>query len=589
MKHRTRWRALVVTATLLMAGQGTASGEDQDTKAKLAAGETVVATANHLLRWYGSLPPFFRRFLEPAAVNVAALRRPAMATLIDGAPERALARTLGRAGRINQPDSVLLLLETQIDTRGDFDYIQYSRTFDGQTFTESEATPRLLRTAEQTFVDPSIFGRRLVQLSKEQLPVHGIALDGRLAWSELPFRLLDPVERLENQVPPQAFGAVFVGFDLIIVPTSGDLDDLAEELIARESFVSPVLRGPTGDEILDELLDMLWTTGDKQILWVPVDFDEAPGSRFTRNPDTDATIAGSKEWIEQISRGQSTIDVTYFPGILRLAPGAFDAGNRNPASVLGETLRAPTAFDLANGATGRWLPESWDRIAIVVDDVLRDGSGMVRRGAFTNDARYMQFYGLTLPFFMQHELGHTYYFGHTFYLDPSTSDPLGPGTLSVMPWSFMGQGLGDNRSHPASVHKLGAFWIAASEWIDASAGGVFRIVSHDRGPAGFLRTLRIGTDDAREYWVDMRRLWPEVPALHNGVKIYFTEDEFPGRFIGDLTYVGPASAVNSFTSPYQAGDTMEDTPRGGRIRILAVGEDPFIAGAYFADVSVERF
>jgi hypothetical protein len=104
-----------------------------------------------------------------------------------------------------------------------------------------------------------------------------------------------------------------------------------------------------------------------------------------------------------------------------------------------------------------------------------------------------------------------------------------------------------------------------------------------------LRTLRIRTDDARVYWVDMRRLWPEVPQLHSGVQVYYTDAVRPDGFIGDLNYVGSTATIHAFTSPIQVGETVEDAARGVRIRVLGAGEDPFIAGALYADVSVERF
>jgi hypothetical protein len=581
---RHRLFGLLGVVLLLSVGPAHAAS---DTDVRLAASETIVVTANLLLAQYGSLPAPYRKLLEPSAVEIAKIRRPAMIVLIAGAPERALLRSLGRKSRVNLPPAVASLLETQVDGTGDFDTVDHVHVFDGQGSMDEEGFGTLT-VAGEAFWNPSIYGRRLTQRSKEGLPVHGVALEGRFAWSQEPFRLLDSLELIEHKVPQGSIG-IFSGGQLLILPTQGDVAKLRDRLIESESFAGPELLTPTGDEALDAILDSLWTNGVKRVLWVPVDYDEAPGSQWTRSADTDARIEHAREWIEAISRGRTTIEVTYFPGILRLAPEAFAANSRNPGGIQGETYRALVAYDAANGATGLWLPRRWDRVVMIADDVLMGPDGAVRRGAFTNDARFMTFYGIIPPLFLQHELGHTYLFGHDWYRDPTTPDPTGPSVVATMPWSYMGQNVGDNRAHPGSAYKREAYWLSSDEWADASAGGTYRLVAHDNGPAGFLRTLRIRTDDARVYWVDMRRLWPEVPQLHSGVQVYYTDAVRPDGFIGDLNYVGSTATIHAFTSPIQVGETVEDAARGVRIRVLGAGEDPFIAGALYADVSVERF
>jgi hypothetical protein len=104
-----------------------------------------------------------------------------------------------------------------------------------------------------------------------------------------------------------------------------------------------------------------------------------------------------------------------------------------------------------------------------------------------------------------------------------------------------------------------------------------------------LRTLRIRTRDARVYWVDMRRLWPDVPRLHAGVQVYYTETGRLDGWLGDLNYVGSTSTTNPQTSPVQVGEMVEDVTRGVRIRVIGAGEDPFMAGVLYADVRVEIF
>lgn len=587
--------AILALTLLLHAGSGAAAANDQTAVTNTKHAEHLVQATNFWIRVYGQLPAPLREILEPLAEGLATVRRPALSQLINDAPDIALSNRLGKADRVNLPDSVTGLLETQIDTKGDLLNVQYGRTFDGQVSSYVDQSNRVLRLPDQRIVDPSVYGRRADQPSKEALPVHGILLDEQFAWSEDPYRLLDSVEATENQVPEDAIG-LFAGDDLVIVPTSEDLENFIAFLVARESFLGPLLIDPAGDEDEDIASDMAWTNGPKDVLWLPIDFDEMPGSRFTASADTDYIIDQSKQWLDAISRGRTGFEVTYFPGILRLGPGSLTRANNElafptfPAIIIDDTIAALATYDRDNGGTGRWLASSWDRIAIVVSDSLTAATGDIARGAFSTQSKYMVFHGLIPRFFMQHELGHTFYFGHPWFSRPLTSDPAGPGLVQPMTWSFMGQAFGDQRAHPASAYKFNAYWIDDFEVLDASAGGTFRLVSHDEGPNGFARALRISTADSREYWVDMRRLWTEVTRLHEGVQVYHRDSSLPfTRTGGDLTYVGPAITVLPQDSPLRVGDAFEDVTRGVRIRLDAVGTDPFIAGALFADVTVELF
>jgi hypothetical protein len=582
---------LVACTTLWSASLATAQSSSDASQVPLA--EKIVLIANHWLERYSQLAPLPRKLLEPVAAEIAKLRRAPFALLIDAAPERALGLTLGRAQRVNLPASVANLLETPIDARGDLVLVSPSHAGEQQGLDVPPEPTRLLNVGSRRFVDPGIYGRRLGQTSKNGLPVHGVALDDRFAWSENPYRLLDPLERLENKVPNDAM-AVFSGTQLLVVPTVADLDRLRDFLIAREGFAGPFLMDPTGDEDKDRLLDLAWTTGLQRTLWLPVDFVEAPGSRFTRSAATELTVSEAQEWLDGISRSRASIDVTYFPGVLRLGPGSqarandLLRGGMFPYTLMDDAVAALAEYDRDNGGTGAWLADSWDRIAIVVSDALVAADGSTARGAFMTSGQSMGFYGSLPRVDMRHELGHTFLFYHAHYSQPLTADPTGPGTLWAMPWDFMGQGFGDQRSHPAAVYKVAAYWIDDWEWLDATAGGTFRIVSHDQGPSGFVRLLRITTGDERQYWVDMRRLWTEVPRLNQGVQIYFT-NERPWSWFGDeVYYVGPPGVGSPPLSPFRVGDELTDVARGVRIRVDAVGTDPFMFGALYADVTVER-
>jgi hypothetical protein len=293
-------------------------------------------------------------------------------------------------------------------------------------------------------------------------------------------------------------------------------------------------------------------------------------------------IAGTNEWLESISRDRTTLSHAYFPGVLRLSSEALAATAVHPTGVFDYVVEALAAYDAAHGGTGRWTETSYDRIIVVVGDAITAFPG----GSYSEvRGRYSLFYGLPGDFdwLLKHELGHTYGFGHSVYLRPDTSDPVGPGTIVYAQFDLMGQPRGsdprgDIRNHPPTSFKSDAGWLDATEIADGTAGGSFRIVAHDNGPSGSIRAVRVVAADGREYWVDMRRLWPEEIVLHQGVQIHYF---VPG--LGYDTLVGTPFVAGS---PYVGGETFEDAGRGVRIHVDATGMD---SAGFFADVTVERF
>lgn len=564
---------------------------------RLRHAETVVTTANHWLSTYGLLKPELRQILEPLAVAVARYRRHSMAYLIAEWPERALERALGRVDKFNLTHNVVDQLETQIDSTGEVVHMIGRRELNGQRYDYVPDEALLLSVGGHEFVDPSVYGRRARQASKEGLPVHGIALGDAFAWSEEPYRRLDAQERVEAKVPANA-DAVFVGDALVVLDQPEAFSELRSELIARESFRGPVLvDDPPEDEDKRLLFDRAWTVGPKRILWVPVDLASAPGSDFRRSPDTDAMIAQADEWVRTVSRDLTNIEVEYFPDVLRYPADTQSRFETYPSSLILVGRQALGDYDRAHGGTGRWLATSWDRVIFVLGDVLLkpspepDDPDPIARGAFGSDARYMVFYGLprSFPETLNHELGHTYAMSHVWYWRATTSDQVGPGAANGMLYDYMGHLGDDNRAHPSAGQKYYSYWLPDAEWLDATAGGTFRIVAHDNGPIGFVRALRIMTSDDREYWVDMRRLFPEAPTLHNGVQIYYHEPPPGIDPPANWFVVAPRPIVLDVDSPFLVGDVFTDAGRGLRITVDAVGLDPLAGGVHYADVTVERF
>ncbi len=571
----------------------TGSNQTPETDVAIKRAERRVLITNRWLLYYGDRSAKLRNRLERAATVIARIRRPAMDYLIVNAPEKALSLVLGRAQRFNLSDKITQHLESQVDVTGDVYRIPGIEVFDGQQFHHVDPEPTLLLSVRgQDFINPSVYGRRIEQSSKEGLPVHGIVLGEHFAWSADTFRWLDAQEKIENKVPAES-DALFVGETVVVINSPKEFLELQAFLIGRENFPGPLLpeKLPESDDERT-LFDRAWTNGVKTMLWVPVDLATAPGSDFTRSANTEFSVSHTDEWLRASSRDRTRMDVEYFPEVLRFPPETQSTFETNPSALVTLGRRALAEYDRAHGGTGRWFSTSFDRVIFVFGDALRkslpDAVDPIARGRFSTDARFMVFYGLPQRFGLHHELGHTFLMSHINYWRPRSDDLAGAGDAEVMYYDHMGLG-NDQRAHPSAGQKNYSYWIDDIEVIDASAGGSFRIVSHDRGPAGFVRALKIGTTDGREYWVDMRRLWDMTPALHQGVQIYW--HEVPTRFVGagNWFFAGPFSRATVFESPFQIGDVFTDTTRGVRITLDNAGMSPFAFGVFYADIRVERF
>ena len=616
MKSSIRALSLGIVTTLILCASlhaqipDRAPGPGKAQSHKIDVADHLVASTNDWLRWYGALPPAWRGVLEKAAVSIASFRGPALKYLIVHAPERALDRRLGHIDRVSLPPKVTAVLETLVDALGDYQAPAYLHRFDPQTgaMTAVLQAP-LLQIGDEQYPEPKLYGRRIGQASKVGLPVHGIAIDDALAWSEEPFRRLDPVELESVQLPPDTI-AIFSGGKILPIDSEEELENIGASLRAREELPGPFL----AEGAIDDILIRAWTHGPKNILWIPVDFDEAPGSLFEESSITDAIIENADTWIRHASRERTSVSVTYFPGVLRLPAGSLEraleplrASMRNfPYSIVDDTETALAEYDRTHGGTGQWLPESYDRLAIIVNDAVHYGDG--GGGSFTRHNWKMVFFGNSVDLNINHELGHSHLFGHSLYSVSSTSDPLGPPSYTVgMLYDYMGQPrgslAGDHINHPPSSAKEQAYWMESTaictdatdplpEVCDARFGGSFRLVAHDNGPDGLLRALKIPTAD-RIYWVSLRRLWPLQPWVNNGVQIHYTPVRrnpayVTGNGLGGATYIGLRNADPEphRVSPFQPGEALEDAERGVRIRIDSTGEE---AGVAFAEVTVENF
>ena len=126
-------------------------------------------------------------------------RREAMLELIQTDPAKALAQAAPYSWRQELPPQVTRFLEQQLDGRGDFNVAVATDFAQGKSTVIRNV--QLGGTNYQAFV----YGRRLAQSCRTGIPLHGIALEGKMAVSSEPLRELareEAVARAKQRKQP---------------------------------------------------------------------------------------------------------------------------------------------------------------------------------------------------------------------------------------------------------------------------------------------------------------------------------------------------------------------------------------------------
>jgi hypothetical protein len=126
-------------------------------------------------------------------VKLARERRATLRSLIKHDPEQALAHTVPEAVRRALPAEVKSLLEEKVDARGNL--IVTAMSFAGGDIPKgqtAERTDAVLEDGQR--LRAYVYGNREFQPSRYGVPIHGIAVDGVMAVSQWPGRILEPIE-----------------------------------------------------------------------------------------------------------------------------------------------------------------------------------------------------------------------------------------------------------------------------------------------------------------------------------------------------------------------------------------------------------
>ena len=565
------------------------------------------AFRNWTARYVASANSPRRAALEREGVALAHARRVALRDMIEQDPQLALTLTVPATVRGQLPAAVVAELETRVTGTGNLEVLPVEPV--PGSAVASDSIERIAYVNGESY-DAHVYGRRLEQLTKEGASLNGVALDGQLALSESPLRVLDAGEIPARSIEPvnpvaaaaglrPAIGSSVNTGEPTVVEAHGRLWQLADstaigafeaQLIAAENQPGPAVAAqPTGtgssDTVEAGTVSTAWSTGTKRVLIIRVDFADVAGEPVNANTGkafslqdwTDLMTNQVAPYYADASFGKTTMVPTITSTVYRLPQTAASYAQANSLMQLhADAVAAASAaykaadYDLITVAFSRL-----DASAIANSQFYFAGLASIGgTKAWING--YFSFATLA------HELGHNYGLAHANLWQISDGNPVSATGQAVEygdVFDIMGGG-GDRTHHFNQLYKSQLGWIPDSAVADVTQSGTFRLYRCDLPAATFdhplaLRILRVGT---QSYWLAYRK--PAAIANHtitDGLYACWQTGSLGSQSL-DLT-----PATDDLDVALPVGSALRDTAYGITVNAVAHGGSGI---SEYLDVSV---
>jgi len=468
--------------------------------------------------------------------SLAAARAPTMRALLLSDPRTAISYALSPVERAQLPVEIARHIEQWRDGRG---MLHVIGSTDGplERFVSFEGDPRFLRAA--------VYGRREGQATRENLRLHGVALDGVIALTDSPLRRLFPGEvvaslPIENGKCPVSKknaeeGLGYHGADALYgfcVPGHADMTEQtladAEDALGNGSSLAPA---------------SVWTEGPKTVLFIRVDFSDKPGDPVGQTAAETLINNTCNAFYVANSFNKTTMTTVVTPTLRMTKTAADYIATDNYLSLMADARAAAKAagFDTAGynldivgfpAMFGGWA-----------------GRGYVgSKGTWLNGN-----FSLRVT---AHELGHNYGVYHANFWNAGTSI-IGAGTNVEYgnPFDVMGNG-GGAANHFNAWFKRTFEWVLPAEVQTVTASGTYRIQAIEQAVTSGLHALKVPRGGGRDYWLEYR---PAIgnAELQNGASINFGYAYTTGSHLLDMTPDG-----NTSNSALVIGRTFSDPLAG---------------------------
>ena len=488
---------------------------------------------------------------EPALRAAAAERRGLLRELIPADPAAALACRLTHAQRQALPAAVAALLETPVDAFGRLEVLAICGPQTGGT--ERFVTVSDVRRRAY------LAGARALAVSRDRLPVHGIAVDDLMAVAAEPYRVPDPGEFGPGAAAAAEGEEVLVGEERRVFAAREELDTWAERTRAAETVLPPAL-------------------GVRKILFVMIDFADAPGA-----PTTEAELRRSMEavnsYYKEMSANRLSFEVTVLPAVLRVpqTKAAYSAVSDSSGTMMSDAVAVLRSYEIQDGSRGVFAQANFQHIAIIFSSI----STYDFAGQATMPGTRIWLNGTANEGTIAHELGHNLGLSHAYAWRPATASPIGPGTHIEYgdPYDRMGVPVALENNVFGVPKKRAVGFISDANLVDVRTSGEYRIYRHDGEVGSRVVGLKIDAGSEYDYWIEYRKRVPAglsdySAALAGGVQLRwnklpsFTQAGSTGTYLLDMT---PGSAGDMKDSMLTLGNSFYDPTHRIRVTPLRTG------------------
>lgn len=548
---------------------------------------------------YLAAPSDQRQGMLAEGIATATARRVVLAKMIRENPEQALAAAVPMRVRKDLPAEVTAKIEERVSGKGSVNLLSGTPAVGSKNVVPTTRHALVGRSEYEAFS----YGRRARLNYLPEISVLGIALDGALAVSDSPIRVLEAGETADGKqvaevclisgetTPVNPNGPLNI-HDITAVETNGMIQmvcqpahvgQLEARLISGEGLEA---NGLPGSSSVSGKPAYAWTHGPKKVLIIRVDFSDIPGAP-TNDDHTVVTPQYAvdlinapnqgKDFYEQCSYGQTSLvmgsvqsgvspDVT---AVLRMPATGSSYALAPPAGIGASDLLHSDARTLATNAG--YNLANYDRIGVVFTSLGSiTGSNLTYGGLGQLPGRYFWCNGNAYFGTINHEIGHNYGLNHASSWAVTDGNPVSPngyideyGDLT----DVMGDGY-DITHQFSHWNKSIAQWLPDAAVTTISSSGTYRVHRFDSISANLANplALKVVRNRTQDYWIGFRRATSR-PEYNNGAYVLWGANQNTNGLLLDMKTPGNSVA----DAPLAVGQTFNDTASGITLTTVAKG------------------
>jgi len=499
--------------------------------------------------------------LVSEGVELAKARREMMQTLIQMAPEVALASAIPRDVRVQLPASVLNHSEYHISGIGTLEVAVVTPEAGSKTL--EPLVQRSVRMQSGTY-HAHVYGQMKGFGTVNGLYLHGVAVGDQLALADTPMRPLEVGEPLISETTVQADHPVSLslanrvrgeGIGPFFAEGKEGYRCLccgAAEWDNYEAYLGAAA-GSGGAPVAGAIGRAYSNTGARKLLLIPVEFSDKTGSPWSTTAVRDSRISDIQSYFSATSYGIFTL-----PTVVTVPLQLMDNNSTHyEDSSAGRDLLKDHA--VAKASTASYNSDDYDFVAIVLNHNWMSGyAGYGQVGAkfswidgsssgseLDQDARLYI-----------HELGHNLGLRHANAWDSATSTP-DDTSGSHVEYGHEFDVMGDiwthsyDKLHVNASFKNSMDWLADSSITTVTADTTTDLYAMDQTqvsgrnyaikiPAG----ISLGTNTDLDYWIEFRSRYPSNATLDDGVLIYMSNDSHVNKALKLLDMNSATSSVS---------------------------------------------